>query len=159
MKRPPIPDPPHKGGCLCGAVRYALAARPLGVNACHCDDCKKLTGAPNLLMLIADRGAFTHQGATERYTKRADSGRLVDIVRCAKCGVRMWHEPQSAPKAVFVAAGTLDDPHWVVPTSHIYTAKAMPGVAFEADAICLEGPSTDRETLMKAFDKVYPPKN
>ena len=156
MERPALPNPPHKGGCLCGAVRYALAARPLGVNACHCDDCKKLTGATNLLMLIAERGSFTHQGETESYRKRADSGREIDIVRCAKCGVRMWHEPLSAPHAVFIAAGTLDDPHWVIPTSHIYTAKAMPGVAFEDDAVRLEGPSTNRDVLMDAFARVYP---
>jgi hypothetical protein len=90
MTRPPIPAPPHVGGCLCGAVRYRLDARPLAVNACHCHDCKKLTGATNLLMILAMRDAFSHQGAVARYRKRADSGREVDIVRCATCGVRMW---------------------------------------------------------------------
>ncbi len=39
--RPPIPKPPYTGGCLCRAVRYELFARPLAVNACHCNDCKK----------------------------------------------------------------------------------------------------------------------
>ncbi len=155
MLRPPIPDPPHKGGCLCGQVRYSLDARPLAVNACHCDDCKKLSGATNLLMLLAERAKFTHEGATESYTKTADSGRLIDIVRCAKCGVRLWHEPLSAPNLVFIAAGTLDDPGWAIPTSHIWTAKAMPGVTFHDDAILVEVQPTDRELLMNAFAKVY----
>jgi hypothetical protein len=156
MNRPPIPNPPHQGGCLCGAVRYSLDARPLGINACHCDDCHKLSGATNLLMLLAERQKFTHQGATDRYTKRADSGREIDIVRCAKCGVRLWHEPLSAPNLVFIAGGTLDNPDWAIPTSHIWTAKAMPGVVFHDNAILVEGQPTDRETLMKAFAKVYP---
>jgi hypothetical protein len=53
MTRPAIPDPPYTGGCLCGAVRWRLDQRPLAVNACHCMDCKKTTGATNVVMLIA----------------------------------------------------------------------------------------------------------
>ncbi|NWH08369.1 MAG: GFA family protein, partial [Alphaproteobacteria bacterium] len=114
--RPPIPSPPYEGGCLCGKARYRLLARPLAVNACHCTDCKKLTGATNLLMLIAQAGAFAPGGgALARYRKRADSGREIDIVRCAACGTRLWHEPLASPEYVFIAAGTLDDPSWVVP--------------------------------------------
>ena len=154
--RPLIPEPPHEGGCLCGAVRYRLAAPPSAINACHCVDCKKLTGATHLLMLLAEREAFTAlSGETERFRKRADSGREVDIVRCKACGVRMWHEPLAAPALIFVAAGTLDDPSWAVPTSHIWIEKASPGVVFEDDAIKIEGQPPTREELMDAFAEIY----
>ena len=154
--RPPIPDPPHTGGCLCGAVRYRLAARPFAANACHCDACKKLTGATNLLMIAGAREAFSQEGAVQRYRRRADSGRELDVVRCANCGVRMWHEPLSAPAIVFIAAGTLDDPSWVVPASHIWVEKASPGVLFQDDAIKIEGQPTQRELLFDAFARLYP---
>src|SRR3954463_8899020 len=124
-ERPPIPDPPHSGGCLCGAVRYRLDALPMGINACHCDDCRKLTGAANLLMVIGPRDRFVHEkGEVTRWCKTADSGRQTDIVRCAQCGTRLWHELRSAPALIFIAAGTLDEADWAVPTSHIYFAKA-----------------------------------
>ena len=104
----PIPAPPHRGGCLCGAVRYRYDAAPIAVVACHCRDCQKLTGATNLLTIYADRTAFVHeQGELARYRKRADSGREADYSRCASCGTRVWHEPHSAPQWVFIAAGTL----------------------------------------------------
>lgn len=156
MTRPPIPQPPHTGGCLCGAVRYALNAGPLGINACHCDDCKKLTGAANLLMLLAHSADFTHEGAVDRYRKTADSGRQLDIVRCAECGVRMWHEPLSSPEYVFIAAGTLDHSDWAIPTSHIWTDGARPGTQFESDAVCVEGQPPTRQILMDAFARLYP---
>ena len=54
MANPTIPNPPYHGGCLCGAVRYTLNARPMALNACHCADCQKMTGATNLLTAIAD---------------------------------------------------------------------------------------------------------
>ena len=138
-------------------VRYRLDARPLGVNACHCTDCKKLTGATNLLMILALRDAFTNNGgATARYRRRADSGREVDVVRCAACSVRLWHEPLSAPNFVFIAAGTLDDPNWAVPTSHIWTDRASAGVVFQDDALIVPGQPSDRQMLFDAFDRIYP---
>jgi hypothetical protein len=155
VERPPLPAPPYEGGCLCGAIRYCLSARPLGLNACHCNDCKKLSGATNLLMILAAREAFEQRGGeVARHRKRADSGREIDIVRCAACGVRLWHEPLSSPHLVFVAVGTLDDSRWAIPASHIWTEKAVPGVTFEHDAITVEG-QPDRQTLLDAFAKIY----
>jgi hypothetical protein len=141
---------------MCGAVRYSLKARPLAVNACHCNACKKLTGATNLLMILAMRESFEHAGEIQKYRRRADSGREIDIVRCATCGVRMWHEPLAGPQFVFVAVGTLDDPTWAMPTSHIWTEVASPGVSFHDDAIIIQGQPSDRQILIDAFNRVYP---
>ena len=141
---------------MCGKVRYSLAARPMAANACHCDACKKLTGATNLLMIVGAREAFSHNGEVQRYRRRADSGREVDVVRCAHCGVRLWHEPLSAPVLVFIAAGTLDDTNWVVPASHIWVEKASPGVLLQDDAIKIEGQPKEREALFDAFARLYP---
>ncbi|MEQ1866640.1 MAG: GFA family protein [Micropepsaceae bacterium] len=126
------------------------------MNACHCLDCKKLTGATNLLMVLGERAAFVQErGTVERFRKRADSGKEIDIVRCSVCGVRMWHEPLSAPTLVFVAAGTLDDPCWVVPTSHIWAKRASPGVVFQDDALIVDVGPLNRQDLFDAFQRVY----
>jgi len=156
-ERPAVPDPPYLGGCLCGAVRYRLAARPKAVNACHCADCKKLSGTTNILQIIADRPAFTHQGAVERFRKRADSGNEIDMLRCAKCGIRLWHEPLASPEVVFIAAGTLDDPSWAVPASHIWTKRASSGVLLHEDALICEGPPPSRQAVFDAFTRIYGP--
>lgn len=153
--RPPIPNPPYTGGCLCRAVRYELFARPLAVNACHCNDCKKSSGATNVLMLIADSAAFSASGETHTYLSTADSGRVKEIKRCAHCGVRVWHQNLASPALVFIAAGTLDDTSWVIPASHIWVERASPGVLMQDDAIKLEGQPTDRTILMDAFTKIY----
>ena len=151
-ERPPIPPPPYDGGCLCGSVRYRVTAPPFAINACHCNDCRKLTGTANLLMVAAPREGFQHQsGAVDRYRKRADSGREVDLLRCAACGTRLWHEPLSSPALLFFAAGTLDDPSWAIPTSHIWVEKASPGTVFETDAIKVAGQPENRDVLFDAF--------
>ncbi len=157
MDYPKIPEPPYAGGCLCGAVRYSLNAKPVAVNACYCTDCQKLTGATNLLMIMADSAAFKHeQGKVDRYRKTADSGRQTDIARCETCGVRLWHEPLSAPEFILVAAGTLDDARWAVPVSHIWTSSALPLTNIPADAVytCAVQPAA-RQEMIDAFQRVH----
>jgi hypothetical protein len=156
MSRAALPDPPYAGGCLCGAVRYTYAARPMALNACHCGHCKKLSGSDYIKMLIGERAHFTQTGETSVYRKRAESGREIDIHRCAQCGTRLWHEPLSAPQFVFVCAGTLDDTSWTTPTSHIWIELADPVVGMAAAAVRVNGQPADRQVLYDAFDRAYP---
>ncbi|HKX58342.1 MAG TPA: GFA family protein [Steroidobacteraceae bacterium] len=152
MRLPPIPRPPHAGGCLCGAVRYRIDAAPLATVACHCRDCQKLTGATNLLTVYFDSAAFRHErGAIATWRKRADSGREADYFRCANCGTRLWHQPLSTPQWIMVAAGTLDEPGWVVPAAHIWLSRAVPSAYVpEHAARWAKGPA-DRSELIAAF--------
>lgn len=154
--RPAIPAPPYQGGCLCGQVRYTLNARPRAINACHCIDCKKLSGGTNLLMLIAPNEAFSFSGETHTFRKKADSGRELDIGRCAKCGTRLFHHNLASNALVFIAAGTLDDPSWAVPTSHIWIERASPGVLIQDDAVKVKGQPADRALLMDGFARLHP---
>ena len=156
MKRPPIPDPPHAGGCLCGAVRYSYNSRPLALNACHCADCKKLSGGAHSSVLLGDRAAFSHTGAVARWRKRAASGRSIDIVRCTSCGVRMWHEPVEAPGWVFIQAGALDNTSWFLPPGHVWADKASLFAHFAPDALRIEGQPSDRQPLLDNFKRLYP---
>jgi hypothetical protein len=156
MPHPSIPAPPHRGGCLCGAVRYSYDAAPLALNACHCVDCQKLTGATHLAMIMGESRAFKHEsGEVDRWRKSADSGRQVDIVRCKICGVRMWHEPQAAPEYVFIAAGTLDDQSWFVPTSHIWVSRAAPSATIPEGVPTWPAQPATRQELVDAFFAVH----
>lgn len=156
MKRPPLPAPPHEGGCLCRAVRYSYNARPLALSACHCTDCKKLSGASYFAVLQASSEHLSRSGETVAFRKRADSGREIDIHRCAACGTRLWHAPVSAPQLTFIAAGTLDDPSWFVPTAHIWTRAAQPDVRYADDALVFEAQPADRQQIWDAFGRLYP---
>jgi hypothetical protein len=128
----------------------------MGLNACHCGHCKRLSGSDYIKMLLGERAHFVSAGETVIYRKRAESGREVDIHRCAACGTRMWHEPLSAPQFVFVCAGTLDDQSWTTPTSHIWVELADPAIGYAPDAVRLAGQPADRQPLYDAFDQAYP---
>jgi hypothetical protein len=156
MTRPALPDLPLRGGCLCGAVRYDYRARPLALNACHCIDCKRLSGGSYFAVVQGEAAHLVHSGETLVFRKTADSGRQVDIHRCAQCGTRLWHVPVSAPHFRFFPAGTLDDSTWFVATSHIFTRSAQPDVLFAPDALVVAGPPDDRQAIWDAFNRCYP---
>lgn len=154
-RRPAIPELPMSGGCLCGAVRYRLSARPKAVNACHCLDCKRQSGGDAAIFLHQLRETFVcQQGDLAVYRKTADSGRHIDISRCVTCGTRMWHEPVAVPGLVLISAGTLDDSSWAIPTSHIWMDRATTAPADDA-ITCPLGP-TDRKILWNHFEALYP---
>lgn len=154
-KRLPIPPLPHRGGCLCGAVRYRVDTPPLSVSACHCVDCKKLSGAPFGAMITALREGFVHeQGEIQVYPKQADSGRVVEVARCAACGSRVWHVPQLGPQYILFPAGTLDDSSWATPTAHIWAERAAPGTEFSDECLVVQGQPADRQGMIDAFKRI-----
>jgi hypothetical protein len=156
MKPPPIPAPPHRGGCLCGSVRYRYDAAPVATVACHCRDCQKLTGATNLLTIYVDSSEFSHErGDIATWRKRGDSGREADYVRCAGCGTRLWHQPLAARQWVMIAAGTLDDPSWVVPAAHIWVSRAAPSACIPEGAAAWKTGPSDRSELLAAFGAAH----
>lgn len=156
--RPPIPAMPLKGGCLCGQARYTLSARPHAINACHCLDCKRQSSADAGVFLHQKRADFAHDsGELETYRKTADSGRFIDVVRCATCGTRLWHAPVAAPELVMIAAGTLDESGWAIPTSHIWMKDCANPAAVAPDAITFEIAAPDRMLLWERFAKIYGP--
>ena len=111
-----------------------------------------MTGSTHIEMLIADGETFLHW-RDPPIINTADSGRELEIHRCAQCGTRMSSQPSNA--LVFVAAGTLDDSAWAIPTSHIWVEKISPGVVMHDDAVQVVGQPADRQVLMDAFTKIY----
>lgn len=157
IPRLPLPKLPVEGGCHCGAVRYAVTARPLAVNACHCRDCKRLAGGPfSLFLHVAKDALQVNGGARDGFIRTGGSGNAINIERCAACGTRMWHLPEVAADLVIVCAGTLDDSTWAIPTSHIFIEFAAADAVAAEDAIAVEGFQTTRPALWARFSELYP---
>ena len=116
------------GKCSCGAIRYALAADPLIVHACHCLDCQRRTGGPHVINLWIETKHVQRSGAEPRlYSTRGGSGKNHEVHFCGDCGTDLWSRYHSVSgDCRFVRAGTLDDPSQVVPDVHIFTRTKLP---------------------------------
>ena len=124
------PRLPQTGGCQCGAIRYELRAAPLGLWACHCNQCRKQSGSAfGLSMAVPlDALVFTAE-APAVWTRTADSGNVVDCLFCPHCGSRIAHRRHNHEGRITLKPGTLDDTSWFAPTRHVFTDTALAWVA------------------------------
>lgn len=101
-------DAEFTGGCQCGAVTYQSSSPPLAGAHCHCQHCRKTTGAEHLSAVFVPEEAFSYQGQTTIYETTGDRGIPLQRHFCPTCGASLFLEHQ--PKgAIFIMAGTLDD--------------------------------------------------
>ena len=112
-----------EGGCLCGAVRYRSTAGPLRCMICHCEYCRRHSGAPILSFVHFPLDAFTWlTGEPRRYR----SSRYAERGFCASCGSTLsMHEEELADR-VQVTLGSLDQPERVKPQDHVWVRSRIP---------------------------------
>jgi hypothetical protein len=147
-----LPSFPVEGGCQCRAVRYRITAPPLTVYNCHCKDCQRASGSTHTISMFVKRENFeVLAGEVLTYDKTADSGRVVRMCACPKCGTKMWNEPQSSSAVIVVKSGTLDDQTWARPVGNIWTASRAPWVTIDESAVNFPGQPADRQPLYDAW--------
>ena len=121
------PKAPIHGSCLCGAIRFEVAAPVTELRACHCRSCQKISGAGGTVNAIVASADFRIvQGTPKRYTTRADSGRILHRYFCGDCGAGIYSQRDVTPERVVVRAGGFDEPPPMALTAHIWTRSARP---------------------------------
>jgi len=147
-----LPNFPVEGGCICGAVRYRVSAPPLGIYNCHCKDCQRQSGvAASASMFLRKADFAVIKGETLVFDKRADSGRIVRQHACPECHTRLYNEPLSAPDAIVLKPGTLDDNSWTKPVGNIWTESRAPWVEIDWSLPHFPGQAPSREPLFAAW--------
>jgi hypothetical protein len=106
------------GSCLCGAVRFEVRGPLREVVACHCSQCRKMTG--HYLAATAARDSdlkVTNASGLKWFSASAGARRGF----CGQCGSTLfWHGTDRDYTAI--AAGSLDGPTGLALAQHIFTA-------------------------------------
>ncbi len=111
-----------EGGCLCGAVRYRSTERPLRCMICHCEFCRKHSGAPVLSFVHFPADAFEWLG---EQPQRYRSSKYAERGFCAKCGSTLSMHEEVLAERVQVTLGSLDHPERVEPDDHVWTRSRI----------------------------------
>ena len=115
------------GGCLCGTIRYEVNAEPQGIQNCHCDNCRKVTGsafATNIF--VADDDVVITQGEPRSHSHIADSGNTLVKEFCANCGSQLFGHGTGRPGVRNIKVGSIDDASFVQPVADLYVKRALP---------------------------------
>lgn len=76
----------RRGCCLCGQVQVVLRNLPLAIASCHCNHCRKTSGAAFSLVAILPAQAVDLSGEVMAYDDIADSGARISRRFCGRCG-------------------------------------------------------------------------
>ena len=113
----------HQGGCHCGAVRYEVDGEPQHVALCHCNDCRKSSGAPMVAWAAFTEDQFKLvEGEPVTFNSSGSAMRSF----CPKCGSGLYYRnAEFLPGIVDIQSATLDDPEALPPGAHIQTAERL----------------------------------
>jgi hypothetical protein len=119
----------HTGGCLCGAVRYAVSGKLRDVLECHCSMCRRTHGHIGAYTAVP-RSALELIDATGlRWYHSSDKARRGF---CGTCGSSLFWDP-AGKDYIAVAAGTLDAPTGLKTVLQIHTADSGDYYTIRAD--------------------------
>ena len=112
-----------QGGCLCGAVRYEISASPRTTSLCHCEDCRRASGAPVVAWTFFPSGTLRFVKGDPRLLKHAERERTF----CSDCGTPLSFFDPAIPGEFEVTTCSLDDPaHAPPPADHNWIIDALP---------------------------------
>ncbi len=120
------------GGCLCGAVRYRASGKLLGACHCHCEKCRRHSGAVFLSAIgFAEDSVVWTEEEPSRFYSSESAARLF----CSKCGSTIAHHWVDIG-TLWPYIGTLDDPASVTPEFHMFTEEQIPWVKLADELPC-----------------------
>ena len=113
------------GGCLCGAVRFRAVGIPKWILWCHCQSCRKHSGAPASVFVSFEHAAVT---VTKGEITKFNSSPGVQRGFCARCGSPLTCENELYPTEAHFHVGAFDRAFDLKPSGHLFREEQLPWV-------------------------------
>lgn len=112
----------YEGRCLCGNIEYVLNGRPVWIGYCHCESCRRATGA----------AAATHVGANlsdiefvKGELKIFESSSGVRRGFCSDCGSPLTYDSDRYESYIQIYIGSFDEPERLTPHAHVNCSERI----------------------------------
>lgn len=111
-----------RGSCLCGEIRYEIRGPLLGINYCHCSQCRKASGTAFGANAGVATEHFALTGGRECLASHESSPGKKRYF-CRRCGSPVYSQHAAYSDRVYVRIGTLDDEPDRAADVHIHVAS------------------------------------
>ena len=109
-------------GCLCGAERYEASKSPFWAGHCHCQNCRRHSGAAFATDVMFRSNELSWMDEEPTYYK---SSEVCERGFCPTCGSTVSARYFNEPDIVIIAAGTLDDANQIEPKLHAFVSRRV----------------------------------
>jgi hypothetical protein len=111
------------GGCRCGATRFDARGAPKFVGNCHCEDCRRATGAAFSTYVGYLDGDVAWSGAPR---KIFESSSGVRRGFCGACGTPLSYQGSKWAGETHLFVGAFDEASDLIPTGDVFSKEALP---------------------------------
>ena len=108
------------GHCLCGQVSYKSYAEPVLILNCHCEDCRRSTGAVYGTNVMVAEDQLEIHGKVSTFSHKAKSGNTMTKRFCINCGTLMFGNSSGRTNVVSIRAGTVDQTEIINPVMNVF---------------------------------------
>jgi hypothetical protein len=112
-----------EGRCLCGNIRFTADGPPKWTSYCHCQSCRRHTGAPVSAYAGFETAKVRFSGGALSYFESSPGVRRGF---CGRCGSTLTYEGDRWPGEVHLHVGAFDDPTALAPTGHAFADERLP---------------------------------
>ena len=104
------------GKCFCGQIPFRVRGAPLWVAHCHCNSCRRSTGAPITTFVGFDKKQVSFEGDRMFYSSSPGVKRGF----CANCGTPMTYESDRCENEIHFYISVMDEPERFIPERHVF---------------------------------------
>lgn len=113
----------HQGRCMCGDVRFEARGAPKWVLWCHCESCRRHSGAPaSVFASFANDAVTVTKGEMVKY----QSSPGVERGFCARCGSTLTCSNAKLPDETHYHVGAFGDAATLAPTGEFFADERLP---------------------------------
>ena len=110
----------HGGHCRCGDVSFTATGEPNFAGYCHCEDCRRASGAPVLAFVGFAREGVTWTAEPARYGEPP-----IQRMFCPHCGAPLAYEDARLPDRIFFYTAAMQRPDAYPPLSHSFHGERI----------------------------------
>ena len=113
----------YAGRCLCGAVQFVARGAPKWTLWCHCESCRRHSGAPaSVFVAFMDDRVTVTQGSITRFTSSPG------VVRgfCARCGSTLTCSNARYPAETHYHVGAFERAAELAPMGELFAGERLP---------------------------------
>jgi len=113
----------YAGRFLCGAVRFEAKGKPKSLFWCHCDSCRRHSGAPvSVFVGFENDNVTVIEGAITTFKSSPNTTRGF----CARCGSTLTCATVHLPTETHYHVGAFERVVELAPTRHVFANEQLP---------------------------------
>lgn len=111
-------------------VRYRITGDPLATSLCHCQSCRRASGAPSVAWVVMRQTDFALISGEPRSFQSSP-----EVIRtfCPNCGTPLTYQRADSPDSIDVTTVTLDHAEQFAPSREIWIEHRLPWEALNED--------------------------